>query len=182
MTVCGDGGIITTNDEELAEKVKMLRNHGRTEKHIHKIVGYNLRFNEIQAAIGIKQLEKLPNWNATRRKFAKEYTESLKDLVIVPKEASWAKSVYHMYVIRIQRRDKLREFLKNKGISTGIHYPVPIHRQPAITDIIGEQSALKNTEIAAKTVLSLPLHPQIDTETVEYVTTKIHHFFKKIEN
>ena len=179
MTVCGDGGIITTNDKELTEKVKMLRNHGRTEKYIHKIVGYNLRFNEIQAAIGIKQLEKLPKWNAIRRKFAKEYTESLKDLVITPKEASWAKSVYHMYVIRTQRRDKLREFLKNNGISTGIHYPVPIHRQPAITDIIGEQSALKNTEIAAKTVLSLPLHPQIDAESVEYVTAKIHQFFKE---
>ena len=94
MTVCGDGGIVTTNDEELAEKVRMLRNHGRTQKYVHDIVGYNLRFNEIQAAIGIKQLEKLPDWNATRRKFAKKYTELLKDFVVVPKEASWAKSVY----------------------------------------------------------------------------------------
>jgi dTDP-4-amino-4,6-dideoxygalactose transaminase len=179
MTVCGDGGIITTNDEELAEKLKMLRNHGRTEKYVHNTLGYNLRFNEIQAAIGIKQLEKLPKWNLTRRRFAKEYTESLKDFVIVPKEASWAKSVYHMYVIRLQKRDELREFLKDNGISTGIHYPVPIHRQPAITEVIGEQPILRNTEIAAETVLSLPLHPQIATESVEYVTAKIHQFFQE---
>jgi perosamine synthetase len=180
MTVCGDGGIVTTNDEELAEKIKMLRNHGRTQKYVHDFVGYNLRFNEIQAAIGIKQLEKLPDWNATRRKFAEKYADLLNDLVVVPKEASWAKSVYHMYVIRTQMRDKLREFLKNNGVSTGIHYPVPIHRQPAITAVLGDQPALRNTDVAAETVLSLPLHPQIDAKSVEYVAANIQQFFKNV--
>jgi len=99
MTVCGDGGIITTNDEEIAQKLRMLRNHGRQEKYVHKIIGYNLRFNEIQAAIGIKQLEKLPCWNEIRRQIAQIYTEALNDLVITPTEETWARHVYHMYVI-----------------------------------------------------------------------------------
>ena len=86
-----------------------------------------------------------------------------------------------MYVIRTQMRDKLQEFLKNNGVSTGIHYPVPIHRQPAITDVLGGQPALRNTEFAAETVLSLPLHPQIDEESVGYVADSIQQFFKNLE-
>jgi perosamine synthetase len=179
MTVCGDGGIITTNNEEIAEKIRLLRNHGRNEKYIHKIIGYNLRFNEIQAAIGIKQLEKLPSWNETRHKIAQTYNKALNDVVTVPIEASWAKRVYHMYVIRTKKRDNLREFLKKNGISTGIHYPIPIHRQPAIIEALGEQPSLKNSEIAAESVLSLPLHPQLEMKSIEYVTSKIRQFFQK---
>ena len=89
MTVCGDGGIITTNNEEIAEKIRMLRNHGRQEKYVHKIVGYNLRFNEIQAAIGIKHLEKVSSWNENRRKIGGAYNKLLKDLVITPIEEQW---------------------------------------------------------------------------------------------
>ena len=179
MTVCGDGGLITTNNEEIAEKIRLLRNHGRKEKYVHKTVGYNLRFNEIQAAIGIKQLEKLPSWNETRHKIAQTYNKSLNDVVTVPAEASWAKRVYHMYVIRTKKRDNLREFLKKNGISTGIHYPIPIHRQPAIIDALGEQPSLKNSEIAAESVLSLPLHPQLEMKSIDYVTSKIRQFFQK---
>ncbi len=182
MTVCGDGGMITTNDDEIAEKARLLRDHGRVEKYTHKIVGYNLRFNEVQAAIGIKQLEKLPSWNETRRKIAQAYNEALGNLVVVPFEEPWAKRVYHMYVIRTEKREKLREFLMEKGVSTGIHYPVPINEQPAMTNMLGQLSSLKNSELAAKTVLSLPLYPQLNVNEIEYVCGKIREFFEKIES
>lgn len=182
MTVCGDGGMITTNDDEVAEKVRLLRDHGRLEKYTHKIIGYNLRFNEIQAAIGIKQLEKLPAWNEARRKIAQTYNGALNNLVVVPVEEPWAKCVYHMYVIRTEKRNNLQEFLKEKGISTGIHYPILISKQPAMTNMRGQQSSLKNSELAAKTVLSLPLHPQLSNKEIEYVCAKISEFFEKFKS
>ena len=182
MTVCGDGGIITTNNEEIAEKIRMLRDHGRLEKHTHKIIGYNLRFNEIQAAIGIKQLERLPSWNEARRKIAQVYNEALNNLVVTPVEEHWAKHVYHMYVIRTKKRGDLQEFLKKKGISTGIHYPIPIHKQPAITSMLGQRSSLRNSELATETVLSLPIYPQLITSKIEYVCAKIREFFEKFKS
>ena len=182
MTVCGDGGIVTTNSDEIAEKVRLLRDHGRIEKYTHQIVGYNLRFNEIQAAIGIKQLEKLPSWNETRRKIAQEYNKALDNLVVVPIEERWAKRVYHMYVIRTEKRNNLRQFLRENGISTGIHYPIPIPKQPAMTNVLGELSSFKNSELAAKTVLSLPLYPQLSINEIECVCAKISEFFKKFKN
>lgn len=178
MTVCGDGGIVTTNNEEIAEKVRMIRDHGRLEKYIFKIVGYNLRFNEIQAAVGIKQLEKLPRWNEARRNIARMYNQALEGLVTTPIEEPWAKHVYHLYVIRTEKRDELREFLKQQRISTGVHYPVPIHKQPAITSVLGVQPALRNTEKFAKEVLSLPIHPALTKREVEYVSQKITEFFQ----
>lgn len=179
MTVCGDGGIVTTNNKEIAEKIKMLRDHGRREKYVHEMIGYNLRFNEIQAAIGIKQLEKLPAWNASRRKIAQVYNRALSGLVITPIEEYWAKHVYHMYVIRTEKRNNLREFLNRNGVSTGIHYPIPIHKQPAISSILGQRTSLPNSELAANTVLSLPMYPGLATNKVEYICSKIREFSKK---
>jgi len=178
MTVCGDGGIVVTNDNEVAAKIRKLRDHGRLEKYVFDLKGYNLRFNEIQAAIGIKQLEKLPMWNEARREIAQVYTEALKDLVITPVEEKWAKHVYHLYVIRTKKREKLKEFLSGYGVSTLVHYPVPIHMQPAITEILGVQPRLKNTELFAKEVLSIPMHPSLTNQEAEYVSEKIRLFFE----
>jgi dTDP-4-amino-4,6-dideoxygalactose transaminase len=178
MTVCGDGGAVVTDDEEIAEKIRKLRDHGRLDKYVFDLRGYNLRFNEIQAAVGIKQLEKLPKWNEARRNIAKMYNEALDDLVAVPVEESWAKHVYHLYVIRTKKRDKLKEFLGNRGVSTLVHYPVPIHEQPAITSIMGTQPALRNTERFAKEVLSIPMYPALTKKEVEYVSDKTREFFK----
>jgi dTDP-4-amino-4,6-dideoxygalactose transaminase len=177
MTVCGDGGAVVTNDDEIAEKIRKLRDHGRLDKYVFDLRGYNLRFNEIQAAIGIKQLEKLPRWNEARRNVAKMYDEALDDLVTTPIEESWAKHVYHLYVIRTKKRDKLKEFLSNRGVSTLVHYPVPIHEQPAITSIMGAQPKLKNTDKFAKEVLSIPMCPSLTKHEVEYVSDKIGEFF-----
>lgn len=178
MTVCGDGGIVVTNNEEIAEKVRMIRDHGRREKYIFRMIGYNLRFNEIQAAIGIRQLEKLPEWNEARRNIARMYNQALENVVITPIEKPWAKHVYHLYVIRTEKRDELREFLKQQGISTGVHYPVPIHEQPAITNVLGIQPSLPNTEKFAEEVLSLPMYPTLTKGEVAYISEKITEFLE----
>jgi perosamine synthetase len=180
MTVCGDGGIATTNDEEIAEKIRMLRDHGRKAKYTHDIIGYNLRFNEIQAAVGLIQLRKLSSWNENRRKNAELYNNLLKDCVDIdiPIEQPNVKHVYHMYVIRTKKREALREFLKKNAISTGIHYPVPIHMQPAFQNFVEKDFRLENSEEAANTVLSLPMYPSLEKEKIEYITSKITDFFK----
>ena len=178
MTVCGDGGAVVTNNEEIAEIVRKLRDHGRRDKYVFELKGYNLRFNEIQAAIGIKQLEKLPKWNEARRNIAKMYDQALKGLVTTPIEESWAKHVYHLYVIRNKKREELKEFLRRHGVSTLVHYPVPIHMQPAITSVLGTQPALKNTEKFVGEVLSIPMYPGLTKREVKYVSDKITEFFK----
>jgi dTDP-4-amino-4,6-dideoxygalactose transaminase len=178
MTVCGDGGAVVTNDEAIAETVRKLRDHGRRDKYVFELKGYNLRFNEIQAAIGIKQLEKLPEWDEARRNIAEMYTQALRDIVTTPVEEPWAKHVYHVYVIRNRKREELKGFLSRHGISTLVHYPVPIHMQPAITDLLGAQPALKHTEKAAEEVLSIPMYPALTKREVEYVSDKIRQFFK----
>src|SRR5438309_6941897 len=133
LTVMGDGGCLTTNDSALADDLRMLRNHGRKSKYIHELVGYNFRFNEIQAAIGRVELGNIDKLNEHRRRVASRYTERLAGVVHTPPEKEWAYAVYHMYVIRTDRRDVLAAYLQNKGIGTGIHYPVANHQQPAIT-------------------------------------------------
>lgn len=181
MTVCGDGGVVVTNDTIVADKVRKLRDHGRLDKYIFDLIGYNLRFNEIQAAIGIKQLEKLPQWNETRRKIAKTYNEALDGLVVTPIEEPWAKHVYHVYVIRIEKRSELTEFLKRHGISSLVHYPVPIHKQPAIISVLGVQPKMEITEKLANEVLSIPMHPKLTKDEVAYVSDKITEFIKSHE-
>lgn len=178
MTVCGDGGAVVTNNEEVAEKVRKLRDHGRLDKYLFDLRGYNLRFNEIQAAIGIEQLRRLPEWNEKRRRIAKMYNQALKDLVVTPIEEKWAKHVYHLYVIRTRSREKLREFLSRHGVSTLVHYPVPIHKQPAITSALGEQRTLEVTEKFADEVVSIPMYPTLSEKEIAYVSDKIREFFK----
>jgi len=130
----GDAGIVVTDNEEIAEKVKLLRNHGRiTKKYEHEIEGYSSRLDNLQAAILRIKLTYLNEWNDRRRNNAKKYNKLLSNIggIITPYEADYAKHVYHLYVIRVVKegRDKLREELKSKGIATGIHYPIPLHLQ-----------------------------------------------------
>ena len=177
LTVLGDGGCITTDDDGIAEKIRMLRNHGRKTKYVHEIVGYNLRFNEIQAAIGRIGLRRLEESNAHRRQIAARYTQRLHAAVIPPMEKQWAYAVYHMYVIRTRQRDLLAKYLGDRGISTGIHYPVPNHRQPAITKLYSTVPELPKTDSAAKEILSLPIYGQMPLEDVDYVCDAVLDFF-----
>ena len=177
LTVCGDGGMVITDDDEVAEKIRMLRDHGRKEKYIHELLGYNLRFNEIQAAIGLVQLNRLPNFIMQRRSLAKKYNQLLREMPLAtPKEMEWAHHVYHLYVIRTKKRDQLREWLKEKSISTGIHYPVPVHQQPGIKKYVPHARDLENTEKLVKEILSLPMHPQLNEEEQSEVVRCIKKF------
>ena len=175
MTVAGDGGMITTNNEELAEKLSMLRDHGRKDKYIHEILGLNFRLSEIPAAVGREQLKHLPEWTDRRRKAAAKYNELLEGIVETPAEAEWAKHVYHLYVIQTDDRDGLSKYLNQQGISTGIHYPVPEHRQPCME---AGKLNLPVTDACVDRILSLPMHPQLKTEEIEYVAQKIQEWKK----
>jgi len=177
LTVVGDGGCITTDDTALANDLRMLRNHGRKSKYVHEMVGYNLRFNEIQAAIGRVELRNLDNLNEHRRRVADRYSERLSRVVETPPEKEWAYSVYHMYVIRTERRDELAKHLESKGISTGIHYPVANHQQPAITKLYSDLPKLSHTEEIVNEILSLPIHGELPMEDVDYVCDAVLDFF-----
>ena len=175
MTVLGDGGMITTNDSQLAQKVRMMRDHGRTQKYIHDLLGLNCRLSEIHAAIGREQLKHLRDWNERRRAIAARYDVLLRDSgVIIPVERAWAEHVYYMYVIRVGQRDRLASYLKGKGIETGIHYPVPVHRQPCLRSDVH----LPITEQYVDEVLSLPMHPQLSDEHVDYVAWEVRNFME----
>ena len=173
MTVLGDGGMITTNDSELAQKVRMMRDHGRTQKYVHEMFGLNCRLSEVHAAIGREQLKHLTAWTERRRAIAARYDALFRDsAVIIPVEREWARHVYYMYVIRVKQRDKLASYLKGKGIETGIHYPVPVHRQPYLMSDVH----LPITEKYVDEILSLPMHPQLSDEQVDYVASEVRNF------
>lgn len=177
LTVMGDGGCITTDDTALANDLRMLRNHGRKSKYVHEMVGYNLRFNEIQAAIGRVELQNLDNLNEHRRRVAARYSERLSHVVRTPTEKTWAYAVYHMYVIRTERRDELAKHLQSKGIGTGIHYPVANHQQPAITKLYSDLPKLPQTEQIVNEILSLPIYGELPMEDVDYVCDAVLDFF-----
>ncbi len=179
MTVAGEGGMITTNDPDLAKKMAMMRDHGRSEGYTFVSFGFNFRLSEIHAAIGRVQLKHLPGWIEKRRENAAQYGKLLNNIneIAVPTEMSWAKHVYYLYTVKTERRDELSIYLKNKGIGTAIHYSIPVHKQPYIQDILPPVK-LKNTEECAGQVLSLPMDPQIKAEEIEQVAEEIGNFFK----
>lgn len=179
LTVLGDGGCVCLNDDTLANKLRMLRNHGRKEKYTHEFAGFNVRFNEIQAAVGRVALKNLDRLNENRRRVAAHYTQRLKGIVQTPPERPWAKAVYHMYVIRAGRRDDLARALKEQGIETGIHYPVPNHQQPGVTAKFGGLPALPRTEQIVKEILSLPISGEVTLEEADRVCDQIASFYGK---
>ena len=179
LTVFGDGGILTTSDEGIASTCRMLRDHGRKEKYEHEMVGYNLRFNEIQGAIGRLQLKRLDGFNESRRRIAQWYNDGLKGLpVITPQAEGWDEPVYHLYVIQTENRDRLAAFLREKGVQTGIHYPIPCHLQPAVRNALGPQPKLERTEKVVDKILSLPIYPELEKEKVDFVCKAIREFFE----
>ncbi|HJT45442.1 MAG TPA: DegT/DnrJ/EryC1/StrS family aminotransferase, partial [Chthoniobacterales bacterium] len=177
LTVMGDGGCITTNDMALANKLRMMRDHGRSSKYVHDFVGYNFRFNELQAAIGRIELRNIDRLNDHRREIAARYNERLEGVVRIPPERPWARHVYHMYVIATDRRDQLAEFLKGKGIGTGIHYPIANHQQPAMRKLYSDLPQLPKTEEAVTQILSLPIYGDLPMEDVDYVCDAVLEFF-----
>lgn len=175
MTVGGDGGMVLTSDDELARRMSMLRDHGRTDKYLHEMLGLNLRLSEIPASIGRVQLKHLDKWTDIRRKIAAKYNSLLDGLVETPVEKNWAKHSYYVYTVQTDNRDSLQEHLNKNGISTGLYYPVPVHRQPCME--AGELS-LPVTDACVDRILSLPMHPQLTDENIEYVAGKIREWIR----
>ncbi len=180
LTVFGDGGILVTSDDSLAEACRMLRDHGRKEKYEHEWVGYNLRFNEIQGALGRLQLRKLDGFNSSRRLVAQWYRETLQGSpVLIPSVREWAEPVYNLYVIQADDRDSLASYLEEKGVQTGIHYPVPCHQMPAVRKRLGPQPKLERAEVATQRILSLPMFPELEKEQVDFVCHTVREFFNR---
>lgn len=180
MTVSGDGGAITIRDPEVAEIAAAIRDQGRRDgsKYFHEFPGLNLRLSEIHAAIGRIQLRHLPEWNMKRRENAAFFSSELDvDGIVVPKEESWAKGVYHQYVIRIKDREGLQKHLSGKGIATGIHYPIPVHMQPVMAPY-AKGAALPVTEGIADEILSIPVHPFLSSAEREYIAESITEYFR----
>lgn len=167
----GEGGAITTNDAELARTVRLLRDHGQSEKYYSEIVGTNGRMSELVAAVLNIKLRHLADWSTSRRAAAAMYRERLGDLVEVelPAEPDWAESVYHLYVVHVRERDRIRELLDEAGVSTGLHYPVPIHLQPAYAGLGQGPGSFPNAERSAATLLSLPMYPELTESQIDRV-------------
>lgn len=182
----GEGGAVTTNNDEVAHKVKMLRDHGAVQKYNHEMLGHNYRMEGIQGAVLGVKLKHLDKWTDGRRRAAKKYNELLKDFsfITLPKEMNYAKHVYHLFVIQVneggsKRRDELAKFLNDNGVSTGLHYPIPLHLQPCFKDLGYKKGDFPNTEKLAENGLSLPMFPELTDEQISYVADKIKEFFKK---
>ncbi len=172
----GEGGMVVTNDDELAYRAQLIRNHGQTKKYLHEELGYNLRMTNIAAAIGRVQLRKLDEWNEKRIENAKLLTDGIKRIggLTPPYIDPRVKHVFHQYVIRVEdefpmSRDELAQKLREKGIGTGIHYPMPVHHQPFYQKLGYPKDICQNAVEASKRVLSLPVHPSVSREDVEYI-------------
>ena len=176
----GDGGMVITSDETLAGKMRQLRFYGMAdkEKYLHVIKGINSRLDEMQAAILRVKLRHLDKWNESRRAKAALYSQLLpREHVNLPYEPPYARHVYHLYVVRTERRDELRRYLKRHGIDTLIHYPAPIHLQPAYADLSLGKGAFPVSEKCAREILSLPMFPELSDVEIRQVAQAICDFF-----
>lgn len=175
----GDGGAVVTNNEELAEQIKMMRDHGQKQKYFHQVKGFNSRLDTIQAAILRVKLKYLDDWNKKRNKWAQFYTNLLKETSLTtPKIESWAYHVFHLYVVRCEKRDALLNFLKTREIGAGIHYPIPIHLLEAFEDLGHKKGDFPMTEKAANEIISLPMFPELTEEKINYIVETIKEFEK----
>jgi dTDP-4-amino-4,6-dideoxygalactose transaminase len=175
LGACGEGGTVVTDDEAIALKIKMLRDHGQSQKYYHEIEGYNGRLDALQAGILRIKLKHLPAWNEMRRKNANLYNKLLSAIpgLIIPYEPAWSQSVYHLYVIRVPDRDQVQQKLAAKGIATGLHYPIPLHLQNAYKHLGFKKGDFPVTEACAKQILSLPMYPELTADQIQYVVDSI---------
>ena len=169
----GEGGMVTTSDAELADQMRLMREHGSRVRYHHEIVGYNFRMTDVHASIGLAQLAKLPANNARRRAIAARYDQELRG-VITPSVAPGVTHVYHQYTLRVSRRDELVEALRERGVGTGVYYPIPVHRQrPFIERGYGEQRFPVAERLCAE-VVSIPVHPSLTDDEVGQVIAAVN--------
>ena len=173
----GDAGVLVTDDERVNNQLRLLRNWGSVKKYHHEILGYNRRMDTLQSSILRVKLRHLEGWNMARRSHAKLYHQLLADSSLtLPVEASNAESVYHLYVIRTPERDKLANYLQERGVAAIIHYPVPIHLQPAYKELGHQAGDFPITEQFAQEILSLPIFPELQPEQIHYIAKVIGEF------
>jgi dTDP-4-amino-4,6-dideoxygalactose transaminase len=176
----GEGGFITTNDDELARRVRMIRDHGSERRYYHDLIGFNARLDEIQAVVLRAKLPHLARWNEQRRSHAAHYGELLKGTpAMAPIACPENKPVYHLYVIRVPRRDELQAWLKSHGVSTGIHYPVPVHLQKAMTFLGYRAGDMPVTERVCSEILSLPMYAELSDEEITCVVANVKGFYAR---
>lgn len=177
----GDGGMVVTNDEKIAEKIRMIANHGSKIRYYHELLGVNSRLDTIQAAILRVKLRHLDDWNTKRREIAKYYTEKLGNSEITPPYiAPYAQHIFHQYTIRVkEKRDELQKYLNEKHIPNAIHYPIPLHLQQAFRkNSTYSEGDFPKAESAAQQVISLPMHPDLTVEEQDYITEEVLRFFQ----
>ena len=180
MTVGGDGGMVVTSDEGLADRVAKLRDCGRKSHYEHDVIGYTFRLNTANAAIGLVQLKYLDAWNSHRRHIAEIYREHLSELegIDLLETDRKATPCYHIFPIRTQKRDALRSYLESKEVQTGIHYPIPIHLQRPYRDRFGfSEGDYPVAERVSRTTLSLPMFPGLEDDQAKYICEVIEEFF-----
>jgi dTDP-4-amino-4,6-dideoxygalactose transaminase len=175
----GEAGAVVTDNAELAEKLKMFRDHGQAKKYHHSMVGWNARMDGFQGAVLSVKLKYLHEWNKARRKNAKTYNKLLADIAEVetPVEIDGNVPVYHLYVIQTDNRDGLQQYLTENGIGTGLHYPIPLHLQPAYAHLGYKEGDFPAAERAAKRILSLPMYPELSEKQIQYVCKKILEYY-----
>lgn len=182
----GDGGLITTNDDELADKIRALRVHGANPKYYHHVIGYNSRLDAIQAAVLNVKLNHLEEWINKRRDNARFYNSTLEDIedLELPQIAEGRRHVFNQYTIRVKngKRDTLRKFLNEQGVGTAVYYPLPLHLQPCFLFLGYRENDFPFAEKASREVLSLPIYPEMEKEERRYVVERIWEFFKKKES
>ncbi len=181
LGACGEAGAVTTNDEKLATQIRLIRDHGQAKKYYHDVEGYNGRLDAVQAGILHAKLAHLKKWNEQRRERAAEYNrlfESAENPVATPFEPSWSRAVYHLYVVRVDEREGLMDFLKNEGIGTGIHYPIPLHLQRAYRALSYLPGDFPKAEQAAAEIVSLPMFPTLTPEQQARVVNQVRCFLE----
>jgi len=171
LGACGEAGAVTTNDPDLAAKIRMIRDHGQSKKYYHAIEGYNGRLDTLQAGMLKVKLAHLSDWNDQRRSNAARYDAQMSDMAEVglPQQADWAKSVYHLYVVRVDERENVMAYLNRQKIGTGIHYPIPLHLQDAYQHLNYQEGDFPVSEKLAPQILSLPMYPQLTAEQQQIV-------------
>ena len=177
LGAAGDGGLMLTDCDDLAAKVRMIANHGQNERYKHQVVGVNSRLDAIQAAILNIKLDFLDKWNKGRRAAAARYKENLKDTTIIPFEHEDNYHIYHQFSIQVKRRDDLQKYLSEYKIPSAIHYPIPLHLQVAFKDIGKDKGSFPIAEKVAEGIISLPIHPHITEEEIDFISDKIKEFY-----
>ncbi|MEJ2142002.1 MAG: DegT/DnrJ/EryC1/StrS family aminotransferase, partial [Gammaproteobacteria bacterium] len=168
----GDGGMVTTNDDTIAEQIKILRNHGSSIRYHHDIIGYNSRLDELQAVVLRAKIKHIAEYNTQRRRVAHKYSELLADVVTPPFEDNIGTHVYHQYTILTDKRDAIMQKLSDENIGCAIYYPIPLHQQKAFSDSC-KNVALPVTENTVRHCMSLPVYPELEDKTIEHIVDVI---------